>query len=124
MKQAIEVGDQIERFSKQYGIEVFRMQFLMLGSYEKFLQTASAAMEEILKLRYRVFVFYDRQGHMEYTMRYLYEKGYRAGDFAFLTIDPASGTFDPFVTQVEREIVHQLDGMVAVYQPIMVGEVG
>jgi hypothetical protein len=96
----------------------------MLGSYENFVKNASDSMEEILNLRYRVFIFYDRQGHLEYTMRYLYEKGYRAGDFAFLTIDPASGALEQYVKQIEREAGHELDGMIAIYQPILVGEVG
>jgi hypothetical protein len=83
-----------------------------------------SSLEALLQTKFRIIIFYDRYGNIEYTLKFLYDKGFREGDFVFFTVDPTSGSLEMQVLQPEREAVNELGGMIAVYQPILVGEVG
>jgi hypothetical protein len=97
---ALETAELFKQMGKSYNIEAETITFGAMSeiySYETFLARATDKMEELLATNWRIWIFNDRIGIGEYVMKYVYDKGYRKGDFVFLTIDPVAGVNDFFV---------------------------
>jgi hypothetical protein len=48
-------------------------------------------MDELIATKWRIVIMSDRNGSSEYVMKYIYDKGFDAGDYVFFTIDPTPG---------------------------------
>jgi hypothetical protein len=88
---ANEVANFLGDLANNYNIEVKTEIVPLQKSYENFVKNYSDSMDELIRTKWRIIILSDRNGSSEYVMKYIYDKGFKAGDYVFFTLDPKPG---------------------------------